>query len=202
LRVEYTVDFPLNEEEASGHGIYLLIRTGAMRFLDHDRTPRQLDTIPPIVFSEVMRDLDLFTGASSIGADPAWSESAPFHHYWHGFSFGELSEMAKIRRSTLERMLPRLAIRDRCRLEGRYLSVRGERATYRIHLGSGSVLIEPGSRYLCIVQIAATKASPRNLPLPFEGDATLSLILSKAFLLADDRNIKDKVILCQLPALE
>ena len=34
--------------------------------------------------------------------------------------------------------------------------------------------------------------------LPFEGDATLSIILSKAFLLADDRAIKDLVILRQL----
>jgi hypothetical protein len=34
--------------------------------------------------------------------------------------------------------------------------------------------------------------------LPFEGDATLSIILSKAFLLADDRAINDAVILRQL----
>ena len=70
---------------------------------------------------------------------------------------------------------------------------------YRIHLGSGNVLMEPGSRYLCIVEGAATKAMPRNLPLPFEGDQNLSLILSKAFLLADDRKIKEQSILRQLP---
>jgi len=34
--------------------------------------------------------------------------------------------------------------------------------------------------------------------LPFEGDATLSIILSKAFLLANDAAIKDPVILRQL----
>jgi hypothetical protein len=55
----------------------------------------------------------------------------------------------------------------------------------------------PGSRYLCIVQGAATKASPASLALPFEGDHTLTLILSKAFLLADDRKIKDQSILRQ-----
>ena len=57
--------------------------------------------------------------------------------------------------------------------------------------------MEPGSRYLCIVQGGATKASPASLPLPFEGDQILSLILSKAFLLADDRKIKDPSILRQ-----
>jgi hypothetical protein len=77
--------------------------------------------------------------------------------------------------------------------------VRGDRTTYRIHLGSANVLMEPGSRYLCIVQGAATKASPHHLPLPFEGDYTLSLILSKAFLLADDHKIKDQSILRQVP---
>jgi hypothetical protein len=77
--------------------------------------------------------------------------------------------------------------------------IRGDRTTYRIHLGSANVLMEPGSRYLCIVHGAATKESPHHLPLPFEGDHTLSLILSKAFLLADDRKIKDQSILRQFP---
>ena len=59
--------------------------------------------------------------------------------------------------------------------------------------------MEPGSRYLCIVEGAATKASPRDLALPFEQDNQLSLILSKAFLLADESKIKDQSILLQLP---
>jgi len=66
-------------------------------------------------------------------------------------------------------------------------------------LGSGNVMMEPGSRYLCIVEGAATKSTLRDVFLPFEGDHTLSLILSKAFLLADDRKIKDQSILRQLP---
>jgi hypothetical protein len=37
--------------------------------------------------------------------------------------------------------------------------------------------------------------------LPFEGDHQLTVILSKAFLLADDRKIKDPSILRQLPPL-
>jgi hypothetical protein len=201
LRVEYDVNFPRDEREVSGHFIYLLIRTEALRFFDANRAPRPLESIPPHVFSEVMRDVDLFTGVTSIGSDAAWGqrESNPFREYWSAFSFGELTEMAQTRKRVLERLIPRLPLKDRCRIDGRFLIVRGDRATYRIHLGSGNVLMEPGSRYLCIVEGAATKASPRNLALPFEQDNQLSLILSKAFLLADDAKIKDQSILAQYP---
>ena len=200
LQVQYEVDFPRDESEVSGHYVYLLIRTGPVRFMS-GLAPRPLESVPPVVFSEVMRDLDLFTGISSIGSDAAWGEQdpMPLRDYWNAFSFGELSEMAQNRKSVLERLLPQLPLRDRCTLEGRFLVVRGDRTTYRIHLGSGNVLMEPGSRYLCIVQGAATKSSPHFLPLPFEGDHTLSLILSKAFLLAADGKIKDQSILRQFP---
>jgi hypothetical protein len=203
LRVQYEVDFPQDESEVSGHAIYLLIRSDKVRFLDNANMPRTLDSIPPVVFSEVMRDVDLFTAAASIGMDPAWDQRdrAAFRAYWSAFSFGELTEMAINRRSVLERLIPRLAIADRCILEPRFLKVRGDRTEYRIHLNSGNILMEPDSRYLCIVQGAADKSTPRNLPLPFEGDRVLSLILSKAFLLAGDRHIKDDKILRQLPPL-
>ena len=201
LRAKYAVDFPFNENEVTGHNVYLLIRTGEVRCSDGNGTPQKLESIPPAVFSEVMRDIDLFTGVTSIVNDPSWGQgqTAPFQEYWNAFSFGELTEMAKNRAGILARILPRLSIGDRCRIDGRFLTIRGDVATYRIHIGSGNVLIEPGSRYLCIVEGAATKAKPRNLALPFEGDHKLSQILSKAFLLADDRNIKDQSILRQLP---
>jgi hypothetical protein len=164
--------------------------------------PEPLESVPPVVFSEVMRDLDLFTGICSIGSDDAWVQRDPMpcRDYWNASSFGELSEMAQNRRSVLERLILQLPLGDRCKLDGRFLVVRGDRTTYRIHLGSANVLMEPGSRYLCLVHGAATKKSPQHLSLPFEGDHTLSLILSKAFLLADDRKIKDQSILSQFPA--
>jgi hypothetical protein len=201
LSVEYDVDFPTNENEVTGHHVYLLIRTGRVRFLDLQRVAQRLESMAPVVFSEVMRDLDLFTGITSIGNDAAWTQepTALFREYWDAFSFGDLTEMAKNRATILQRILPRLAIAGRCRIDGRFLVVRGDLATYRIHLGSSNVLVEPGSRYLCIVEGAATKAKPRNLALPFEEDHKLSQILSKAFLLADDRKIKDQSILCQFP---
>ena len=43
-----------------------------------------------------------------------------------------------------------------------------------------------------------TIAGPERVFLPFEGDGTLSVILSKAFLLADDTKITDPTIISQL----
>jgi hypothetical protein len=45
--------------------------------------------------------------------------------------------------------------------------------------------MEPNSHYLCIVPSYDKKASADSVFLPFEGDNTLSVILSKAFLLAN-----------------
>lgn len=199
LSVEYDVDFPSNEKEVSGHAVFLLIRTGAVRFRRAGSLPQVLESVPPVVFSEVMRDLDLFTSVAGIGADPAWglTGSNPFKEYWQAATFGELTEMARNRGAVLERIVPRLAIKDRCHVDGRFLVVRGDRGTYQIHLGSGNVLLE--GRALCIVEGAATKSTPRDVFLPFEGDHGLAVILSKAFLLANDRKIKDETILRQFP---
>ena len=78
--------------------------------------------------------------------------------------------------------------------------VRGDLRTYRIHLGSGSIQMEPNSQYLCIVPSARTaeQAGGGQLFLPFEGDHLLAVIMSKAFLLADDRKIKDPTIRRQI----
>ena len=100
----------------------------------------------------------------------------------------------------LERLIPRLKIADRCTLDDRFLVVRGDLRTYKIHLGSGNILMEPNDQYLCIVPDPRTDYRHRRqqLFLPFEGDRTLSIILSKAFLLADDKKIKDPTIVSQI----
>jgi hypothetical protein len=77
---------------------------------------------------------------------------------------------------------------------GGYLRVQGKLNAYKIHIGSGSVLIEPDDRYLCIVP-----ASGRGkVMLPFDGDQVLSVVLSKAVLLAGDDKITDPTITSQL----
>ena len=54
--------------------------------------------------------------------------------------------------------------------------------------------MEPNDQYLCIVPNADGRGPASDVFLPFEGDGTLSIILSKAFLLADDAKITDPTI--------
>ena len=57
----------------------------------------------------------------------------------------------------------------------------------------------PNDEHLCIVPASGAARSPTGrIFLPFEGDNTLSVILSKAFLLANDAKIEDPVILSQI----
>ncbi|QIN80657.1 DUF4132 domain-containing protein [Rubrobacter marinus] len=164
--------------------------------------PLALEEVPPLVFSEAMRDADLFVGVASVGNDPNWSDGGPegrYRDYWTSYSFGELSATARTRAQVLEKLVPRLKIGDRCRLEERFLVVRGDVRTYRIHLGSGNILMEPNDQYLCIVPASGSAFGGNgNVFLPFEGDRTLAVVLSKAFLLASDRDIKDPTILSQI----
>jgi hypothetical protein len=160
-----------------------------------------LADIPPLVLSEVLRDVDLFVGVASVGNDPTWADGGPdgrHRAYWEEYSFGELSATAKTRGEVLARLLPRLKIAGRTRVEGRFLHVRGDLRAYKIHLGSGNILMEPNDQYLCIVESRSADATTQPLFLPFEGDSRLSLILSKAFLLAEDTKITDPTILRQI----
>ena len=94
--------------------------------------------------------------------------------------------------------MPRLKIAARCSLSDKFLSVRGDLRSYKIHLGSGNILMSPNDQYLCIVPKPSAAAVGGKILLPFEGDHVLSIILSKAFLLADDSNIKDPTIVNQI----
>lgn len=58
--------------------------------------------------------------------------------------------------------------------------------------------MKPNDEYLCIVPDSGAKTGRPMIYLPFEGDSTLSIILSKAFLLADDLKITDPVIVRQI----
>lgn len=192
-------------------GVCVYASTDQVRFSDEQSPAKDLANIPALIFSEVMRDVDLFVSVCSIGTDPAWNQAtaapaaqaeAPHQDYWQQFAFGDLSATAQTRRDVLERLLPRLRIATCCSVEKKFLVVKGSLRTYKIHLGSGNILMKPNDQYLCIVPdrgSASAKAGDK-LFLPFEGDSTLSIILSKAFLLADDQKIKDETILRQLKA--
>ncbi|MEU1744865.1 DUF4132 domain-containing protein [Micromonospora arida] len=174
--------------------------TDQLVFLRGERTPVPLEEVPPVVLSEVMRDVDLFVAAAGVGNDPNWFDGGPqgrYRDYWSQNSFGDLTPTAQTRREVLAELIPRLAIGNRCTFTDRFLEVRGDLHTYRIHCGSGNILIAPEDRYLCIIPDSA-KAKEPEMYLPFEGDSRLGEIISKALLLAADKKIKDPVILRQL----
>jgi hypothetical protein len=179
----------------SDAGIYLYVTTDQVRVW-RGGEPMALAEMEPRLLSEVMRDVDLFVGVASVGNDPTWRDSGPDAHrvYWDGFAFGELTQAGETRREQLARIIPGLRVADRLSMDGRFLVVRGDLRTYKIHLGSANVLMEPNDQYLCIVQGAF---GGERVYLPFDGDSVLPLILSKALLLADDTHITDRVILSQ-----
>ena len=74
------------------------------------------------------------------------------------FQLGDRSD-----REVLDRLIPRLKIAGRCTLADRFLIVRGDRRSYKIHLDSGNILMEPNDQYLCIVPDSRTR--PTNEPV-------------------------------------
>ena len=166
-----------------------------------------MEAVPEIVFSEVMRHCDLFTSVASVANDPNWIDSgADAEHpdqwrrtvaegYWRDTAFGDLTQTAQSRKEALQEILPALKIADRCSFDGNYLRVKGQVREYKIHIGSGNILMEPDNRYLCIVRASA---DGDRVMLPFEGDSMLSMIISKAIRLAKDDKIKDEIILRQI----
>ncbi len=192
----------LNSEDAmSDSGIWSYLATDQVRWVK-DGDPMDMIDIPKMAFTEIMRDVDLFVGVASVGNDPQWRDNGglpQYHNYWNSYSFGDLTEVAKIRKSVLEKLIPRLKIRDVAKIDGKFLKVEGKIRMYKIHIGSSNILMEPNDQYLCIVPARGKdKVNTDNVFLPFEGDRGLSLVLSKAFLLSEDTKIKDPTILSQI----
>ncbi|MFI7034794.1 DUF4132 domain-containing protein [Microbispora rosea] len=179
---------------APGPETPMLCATEGITF-HRDGQPASMADLPPLVLSEILREADLAVGVASVARD----DQALIGHerYWRSHGFGELTETAKTRREVLARLLPKLKIASRVELTDRFLLVRGDLRTYKIHLGSTNILMEPNDAYLCIVPASGRAAG--SVFLPFEDDGgTLSVILSKAHLLANDTAITDPTITRQL----
>ena len=185
--------------EANEAGIFSYISTDQVRFYQDNQLLELID-VPKIVFCEIMRDVDLFVGVTSIGNDPNWTNTGNdgYNVYWRNYSFGDLAESAKVRSEVLQRLVPRLKIADKCSFDKKYLIVKGKYRVYKIHMGSGNILMEPNDQYLCIVPEGSPLKDNEKIYLPFEGDRLLSIIISKALLLADDDKIKDETITRQI----
>ncbi len=183
------LQFRQRDSNRRGQGFYL-----------PNRVP--LEEVPPVILSEIMRDVDLFVAVAGLGIDPYFdqNQTGDLMNYWRDASFGKKSQsaMADIRKDLLGRLLPMTKIAKKCSFEDNFLKVIGTYRTYKINLGSGNILMEPNDQYLCIVP-AHNSRLEKKIWLPFEGgDKTLMVILSKAFLLAEDEKITDQSILFQI----
>jgi hypothetical protein len=199
LSVEYQVEV-LDDGGTSASGVALHLTTDQVRFVDERDQSVELDQVPPIVFSEALRDVDLFVAVTSVANDPGWADGGPEGRnagYWREWAFGALGQSAQTRRELIAWIAPKLSIADKLEVTDKFLIVAGRRQRYAIHFGSGNIQTRPGNRYLCIVP-DRSPSEAAGVKLPFTGDGVLSTILAKAFLLVDEDKITDRTIRSQL----
>ncbi|MCR5124272.1 MAG: DUF4132 domain-containing protein [Treponema sp.] len=139
--------------------------------------------IDDIVYSEIMRDVDLAVSVAHAGSvDPETSHST-----------------IEMRRAICEFTLPLFKIQN-VRFEKNFAFVKGSRAEYTVHLGTGVIHKTAGG----LINIVAVHSQQRGkLFLPFvDEDPKTAEILSKILLLARDESIKDPYILEQILRVE
>jgi len=147
-------------------------------WFEHQGEKIPLENIEPIVFSEVMRDVDLITSVAQVDEkDIRWS-----------------TETAQRRAELIVTLVEEIGLKQ-VRCEGHFAYIQGKLANYKIHLGSAVIHIQPGN-YLCIVP---ERKKEDHFYLPFaDTDLRMAEILSKIFLLVSDDKITDKTILSQI----
>ena len=141
--------------------------------------PLKLEEVPPRIFSEVMRDLDLVVSvAHAGGVDP------------------ESSASSVEARSALIRETCALLGLNNVELSERHVIIDGKLSNYNVNLGSGVVHKQPGGA-LCIIPVHSQQRG--RIFLPFvDNDPKTAEIVSKVILLAKDDQIKDPTILEQI----
>lgn len=141
--------------------------------------PVKLKDVPPRLFSEAMRDLDLVVSvAHRGGVDPEASASSI---EMRGAIIRETCELLKI---------------GNVSLKGNFALIKGKLGDYSVHLGSAITHRMPGGM-LFIVPVHAAHRGRIFLPFADE-DPKAAEVLSKILLLARDHEIKDPNILDQM----
>ncbi len=140
---------------------------------------KKLSEVPDILYSEVMRDVDLAVSvAHAGGVDPETSHST-----------------IEMRKAIFEFNMELFGLTN-VTFEGTHAFIRGTMGNYNIQLGSGVIHKESGD----MVNILPVHSQQRGkIFLPFiDEDPKTAEILSKILLLAEDQKIKDPYILQQL----
>lgn len=138
-----------------------------------------LEEVPPVLFSEVMRDLDLVVSVAHVGGvDPEASHSTT------QMRLAIATELAKLLKLSNVTWL------------GSHAKIHGTLANYSVHMGSGVVHAE-GIGMLSILPVHSQARGRIFLPFA-DDDPKTAEIMSKILLLAEDQKLKDPSILRQL----
>ena len=148
----------------------------------YDRKTFELMTIedvPDLIFSEVMRDIDLVVSVAHVGdVDPEASQST-----------------IEMRRAIVEFNAKLFKLKNVTFTESHAL-IKGTRAEYSIHLGSGVIHQKAGAT----IEVLPIHSQHRGrVFLPFiDEDPKTAEIMAKVLLFAQDEKIKDIFILDQI----
>ena len=139
----------------------------------------KLKEVPDIIYSEIMRDVDLAVSVAHVGGvDPETSHST--------------MDMRKV---IISHNLPLFKLTN-VTFEGHHAIIQGELGRYSIHLGSGNIHMIGGHQ---INVLPVHSQSRGKLFLPFvDEDPKTAEIMSKIVLFAQDKKIKDPYILSQM----
>lgn len=141
--------------------------------------PIAIDDIDDILFSEVMRDVDLVVSVAHVGGvDP------------------EASHSTIQMRAALAEYSVKLFKLDNVRIEGSHAMIHGKRADYSVHLGSGVVHQKGGAM---IAVLAVPSQHRGRIFLPFaDDDPKTAEVLTKILFFAEDDKLRDPSILSQI----
>lgn len=137
-----------------------------------------LTEIPSVIFSEIMRDIDLVVSVAHVGGvDPEASHSTM---QMRGALAQASAQLFKLKNSTVKE---------------RHIFIKGTLGNYSIHLGSGQV----SKNGLALSIIPVHSQHRGRLFLPFvDEDPKSAEIISKMKLLSEDNKIQDPTILAQI----
>ncbi|WP_338973221.1 DUF4132 domain-containing protein [Fusobacterium nucleatum] len=141
--------------------------------------PILIDEVPDLIFTEVMRDIDLVVSVAHVGdVDPEASHST-----------------IEMRKAIVEFNCKLFKLKNVTFTENHAL-IKGERAEYSIHLGSGLIHQKAGSA----INVLPVHSQHRGrVFLPFiDDDPKTAEIMAKVLLFAQDDKIKDVFILEQI----
>ncbi len=169
---------------------------------DKAGTPVPLASLPPEVFSEAMRDLDLIVSVTTVANDPIWLEQCRGHpdldRYWEAVMRDGLDQFRVHRHQILAASCATLG--GRFELTSTDLVVKGSLATYRIDLATANVRLDRTGKWLSFdTRLPPGEACKHEiLGLPALDDEILRRILVRAAILADDEQLASRKLLKQI----